>query len=516
LAPTTTATRTADGCELMAMRLRPLQGGLVLAAHKAASTAHPALIAPLPAQLRLALIQNGGTQATPVVSAGEQVMGGALIASAPDCGIPVLAPTSGRILGIEEHPLAHPSGISGPCIVLETDGEGRCTTLPPLHHETDPDEIVARACAAGIPGLGGAGFPTWRKLGSGRGAHTHTVILNGAECEPYISCDDMLMREAAHRVIEGALLIHRAVGAERLIIAIEDDKPEAIAAMRRAAPDEAMVVVLPTLYPEGGERQLIQVLTGLEVPAGSIPADIGVLCQNVATASALADAVLRGQTMSSRMVTVTGDAVARPTNMVAHIGTPIRELIEAAGGYRAQPDRLLIGGPLMGFTLTSDDTATTPATNCIIAAAPEELAHRTAERACIRCGDCVAVCPAGLLPQQLHWAIRARTLDDAERLHVSACIECGCCDLVCPSHIALTEEFRFAKQALTLQRTEREHADTARRRYEFREARLARQAQQRTQRLAAKRAARGIGGAKATPSPRPQAPSQKTDQEDQT
>jgi len=477
----------------MSARLKPLRGGLMLSAHKSAATEQSCVVMRLPQRLYLSLIQNGGSYAVPVVTTNDLVEGGTVLASAPENGIPVLAPTSGRVAGIEDRPLAHPSGISGPCVVLEPDGEDRQRSLPPLGHDVDPDAIVDRACEAGIPGLGGAGFPAWRKLGSGRGTHIDTVILNGAECEPYISCDDMLMREQARTVIEGALLIHHAVGADRLIVAIEDDKPEAIAAMRSVAPDAAMVVVLPTLYPEGGERQLIQVLTGLEVPAGGIPADIGVLCHNVATASALADAVLRGRVMTDRIVTMTGDAITQPINVVARMGTPIRELVAAAGGYRSEPERLIMGGPVMGFALASDDTATTPTTNCIIAAATGELDVRATERACIRCGDCAEVCPAGLLPQQLDWAIRARAMDDAEALHVSACIECGCCDLVCPSRIALTEHFRFAKQELTLRRLEREHSDIARQRFDTREARLARLAEERAERLAAKRAARGLG-----------------------
>jgi electron transport complex protein RnfC len=445
------------------------------------------------------------------VEPGEQVIGGSVLAGGDSEGVPVLAPTSGRIAAIDDLPLAHPSGIDGPCIVLGADGEDRHQDLPRLTMDATPEEIVQRAQEAGIPGLGGAGFPTWRKLGSGRARPIDTLIINGAECEPYISCDDMLMRESAVRIIEGTRLIQRALGATRVLIAIEDDKPEAIAEMRdalssAAGTDTITVVTLPTRYPEGGERQLIQVLTGMEVPAGQIPADIGMHCQNVATAAALSDAVLRGHALRSRVVTVTGDAVAQPGNFLARIGTPILDLIEAAGGYRVAPERLIMGGPLMGFSLSSDHAGITPSTNCLIVAAPGELAGPEPERACIRCGDCVEVCPAGLLPQQLHWAIRSKALDDAEKLNVAACIECGCCDLVCPSQIPLTDHFRFAKQEITIRRIERERSDMARERFENREARLARLAAERAERLAAKRAARGIG--KNAPGLGPRAPGQ--------
>jgi H+/Na+-translocating ferredoxin:NAD+ oxidoreductase subunit C len=479
--------------------LTPLPGGMSLSTHKVRSTAHEVVTAPIPAQLRFPLVSNNGHDLSPQVSAGDVITGGKLLACGGDQGVPVVAPTSGRIVGIEDHPLAHPAGIDGPCIVLETDGEDRQQRLSPLSADASSEQIVQRARDAGIAGLGGAAFPTWRKLGSAQPGGTETLIINGAECEPYISCDDMLMRERANDVIDGAKLMRRALAATEVLIAIEDDKPQAIAAIRAvmevSKPSGMRLAVLPTRYPEGGERQLIQVLTGAEVPSSGLPADIGMHCQNVGTAAALADAVLRGQSLRTRVVTMTGDAVRDPGNLIAVIGTPIAFLIEAAGGYRVTPERLIMGGPLMGFTLASDEAAITPSTNCVIAAAPGEFSEPEMERACIRCGDCADVCPAGLLPQQLHWAIRSRAMDDAERLHVPACIECGCCDVVCPSQIPLTQQFRFAKQEITLRKIERARSDSARERFGNRAARLERLAGERATRLAAKRAARGIGTA---------------------
>jgi len=479
----------------MAQPVQHLRGGLVLPANKRAATAEPSAIAPLPARLLLPLIGSGGIRMEPCVGEGALVDGGTEVARAEGAWLPLLAPSSGRILGVEDHPVPHPSGLAGPCLVLETDGEDRCLRFPSLPADADPVLIVERARAAAIPGLGGAAFPAWRKIAAGRdGSGIDTLIINGAECEPYISCDDVLMRERATDVIAGARLLLHAVGARRVLIAIEDDKPEALAAMRAAA-QGIEVVSLPTRYPEGGERQLIQVLTGREVPAGGRPAQIGVLCHNVGTAAALADAMLRGIPLLTRMVTVTGGAVTAPRNLVARIGTPVRALIDAAGGYRGAPERLIVGGPLMGYTLSDDSAPISAATNCIIAAAPGELATRDVERACIRCGDCAEVCPASLQPQQLQWVVRSRELDVAERLHVMDCIECGCCDLVCPSHIPLTDHFRFAKQEIALRREERSRSDLARQRFESREQRLRRQAAERAAKLAEKRAARGIGKA---------------------
>jgi electron transport complex protein RnfC len=324
----------------------------------------------------------------------------------------------------------------------------------------------------------------------------------------------MLMRSRAPAVVEGARLLQGATGAARAVIAIESDKPAALAAMR-AAVDAAggarlAVVAVPARYPEGGERQLIQSLTGREVPRGGLPRDVGVVCVNVGTAAAVADAVHRGLPLTSRVVTVTGDGVAAPCNLEARIGAPIADLVAAAGSYTAQATRLIMGGPMMGFALPDDAIGIVKATNCVLVAGPAEAAARVEPQPCIRCGECAQVCPASLLPQQLYWHARAGELDKGREHALDACIECGCCDLVCPSHIPLAAWFRHAKAELRLKDAERIHADHARERFEARQARLEREERERAVRLAAKQAAiaaRMAASPPASPSPQPSPPS---------
>jgi electron transport complex protein RnfC len=315
-------------------------------------------------------------------------------------------------------------------------------------------ELQEQIAAAGLIGLGGALFPTARKLKAATGAPV--LLLNGAECEPYISCDDLLIRERADRVVAGGQLLLAALGAQRCVIAVKTDMPEARVALYNAllaAGDERIVMsVVTAKYPAGGERQLIELVLGREVPAGGHPADTGVLCQNVATAAAVADFFQQGQPLISRIVTVSGGGVSRPRNIEARIGTPVAELIALAGGYRDKPQqlahRLIMGGPMMGVALASDELPITGATNCLIAATAAELGGYHPEMPCIRCGDCIEACPASLQPQELFVAARAGNVAELETLGVTECIECGACDYVCPSHIPLTGHFIRGKAAV--------------------------------------------------------------------
>ena len=364
-----------------ARRLWTFHGGLHLPDHKRESTGRPVRPAALPARLWLPLQQHIGEPAQPVVSVGDLVLKGQLLArpkGAISAG--VHAPTSGTVASIGPHPIPHPSGLTATCIELATDGRDAWAELPepwPDFEARDPAELRERVRWAGIVGLGGAAFPSSVKLSPRREQPIHTLILNGAECEPYITCDDVLMRAHADRVVEGARVLRHAVGAGTVLVGIEDNKPEAIAAMQRAvaaASDSRIaVVVVPTKYPSGGERQLVRVLTGAEVPSHGIPAQIGIVCQNVATAAAVADAVVRGRPLISRIVTLTGEGIAKPCNLEVLIGTPARELIAQAGGYTPRVAKLILGGPMMGFALPHDDVPITKAANCLLARRLVEL-----------------------------------------------------------------------------------------------------------------------------------------------
>lgn len=432
---------------------RVLTGGIRLLAHKSVSTDEPILRGILPPELVIGLHQHGGTSAAPIVEIGQPVLKGQPIAVAgPSPSADVHASSSGTVVAIEERLVPTGNQLRNAlCIVVETDGEDRrFEPEPDFEWPADRNAQIELVRRAGLAGLGGAAFPTATKLGAVAG-RCKALIVNGAECEPYISCDDMLMREAPAAIVAGIRIMCDLLDASRALIAIERDKPRAIAAIRAAAAEAGdprlEIYEIPTIYPAGGERQLIELLTGDEVPSGTYPNTLGYVCQNVGTAHALERLAVHGEPVTSRIVTVTGGGVERPRNVETPIGTPIGWLIEQCGGYRADIARLIHGGSMMGYALPSDDLPITKATSCIFAAADGEVRSHYEEWACIRCGDCASVCPARLQPQELLVAADARDFDDLENLGLGDCIECGCCDVVCPSHIVLTERFRIAKRA---------------------------------------------------------------------
>ncbi|MBS1201563.1 MAG: electron transport complex, RnfABCDGE type, subunit [Chromatiaceae bacterium] len=477
-------------------RIWSFHGGIHVPDEKALSNRRPIAAIALPPRLVIPLGQHIGAPARACVQVGDRVGKGQLIGE-PDgyVSAAVHASSSGTVVAIHEHPVAHPSGLSALCVVIETDGEDAWAPLPePLPHfeGLDPSVLRERVRWAGVVGLGGASFPTSIKLNPGPERTLKTLIINGAECEPYISCDDRLMREQPGRILEGVRIIRRLLGAKQVLIGIEDNKPEAIAAMSEAlaASDSAgvtVVVPVPTLYPSGGERQLIRLLTGLEVPSHGIPAQIGMVCQNVGTAAAVADAVLRGQPLVSRVVTVTGRALTEPRNLEVPIGTPASALIAQCGGLRMPLRKLVCGGPMMGFELTDTEVPVTKATNCLLAMTEAEAPDPGTALACIRCGHCAEVCPVRLLPQQIYWYARAKDLDRAQDYSLFDCIECGCCAQVCPSHIPLVQYYRYAKTEVWAREEERRKAEQARARHQARLERLKRQDEQRKANLRKKK-----------------------------
>ncbi|MGP9766314.1 electron transport complex subunit RsxC [Halomonas sp. AOP13-D3-9] len=458
-------------------------GGIYPPERKQRSNQSALIEAPLPSRVTLPLQQHSGQPATPCVSAGDTVKVGSVIAKREGMISSALhASISGTV-----------SEVSTTQITIEGDGQDEWQRLPSLDWRiADTAALLERLNESGIVGLGGAGFPTHIKARVVEQHAIHNLVINAAECEPYITADDLTLRHYANEVLEGAQIIAKMCGAQQIVIGIEDNKPEAIGALKQALtnsqPIPVELTVIATRYPSGGERQLIKKLLDLNVPSDGLPADVGVLCHNPGTLLAILHAVRDGQPLVSRVVTLTGEAITQPGNRWVRLGTSVRELLEQAGLNTPALQQVIQGGPMMGSPLLTLDTPVTKLTNCLIAATLEELPPPPAESPCIRCGECESVCPVALLPQQLHWYARAQDDAKLERYHLFDCIECGACSYVCPSHIPLVVDYREAKNRLRLQRIETAKAEHAKHRFEFRQARLAREEAEKQARKQARQA----------------------------
>jgi electron transport complex protein RnfC len=476
----------------MKMRLHHFFGGLHLKGHKSESTAEPVLPAPIPDEIILPLRQHIGKAAEAVVQVGDHVLKGQMIAKATEyVSAPVHASTSGEISAIETRPIPHPSGLSDICIVLKPDGKDEWIPLHSVDDYTQLDPSALRNIIrdAGIVGLGGAGFPTFIKLNPGPNRQVETLILNGAECEPYITCDAILMQEQPRRIIDGLLIMRHALKAQQCIIALEDINKVALTLLKNSLleheSDFIQIIQIPTLYPTGGEKQLIKVLTGKEIPQHKLPIDTGVICHNVATAIAVLDVVESGKPLIERIVTVTGKTMGAPRNFKVAIGTPFSHMLNLAQWNKSLTGQIIMGGPMMGFEVKSPDVPVIKTTNCILTLPEKKV---TPVMPCIRCGQCATVCPAQLLPQQLYWQARAKDFDRVQDYNLFDCIECGACAFVCPSQIPLVQYYRFAKTEIWALEREKQKSDIARDRHEFREFRLERKKKEDEERKLRKKA----------------------------
>jgi len=464
-------------------------GGIHPPENKSQSNQGEIATASIPDEIVIPLKQHIGKPGDLLVKSGERVLKGqALTQYTSTFMLAVHAPTSGVITAIEPRTTAHPSGLADTSIVIKPDGEDCWIQKKPVEDYTQvsPDELIEIIRQSGISGMGGAGFPTAKKIQSGL-SRTDILIINAAECEPYITADDVLMRHYAEEIIQGISIVEHILKPKLTIIGIEDNKPQAVEALQKAALNKDIVIrVIPTKYPSGGEKQLIKLLTNLEVPAGQIPADIGLMVQNVGSMHAIKRAVVDGEPLIQRVVTLTGNSFRQPQNIWALVGTPIQALLDEFG---YQPDkklpRLIMGGPMMGFTLPHANVPITKTSNCILAPTRREIAPHSHEIACIRCGQCAEACPASLLPQQLFWHAKAEEYEKCEELNLKDCIECGACAYVCPSEIPLVQYYRQAKAEIRTRQLDAEAAERAKIRFEEKKARVEREKEERENRFKA-------------------------------
>ena len=434
----------------------------------------------------IALKQHAGKAGQLLVQVGDYVLKGQALTQGDDYRtLPVHAPTSGTITAIGDYASSHPSGLPETTITLQADGKDQWRDRQPIEDflTVPPEQLLQKIYQAGIAGLGGAVFPTASKIASAENK-VKLLIINGAECEPYITCDDRLMRDRSLDILEGIRILRYILRPQKVVLAIEDNKAEAIEAMQQAlsGANDIEIRVIPTKYPSGAAKQLIQVLTGLEVPNNGRSSQIGVLMNNVATAFAVKKAIIDDEPLIERVVTLTGDKIPQPRNVWARIGTPIYHLLQQAGYQYDDRFPVFMGGPMMGFILPNLNSPVTKVTNCLIAPDHFEYQPPPQERNCIRCSACSDHCPIKLMPQQLYWFARSEDHEKSEQYNLKDCIECGVCAYVCPSNIPLIQYFRQEKAKIAELKLKAKLAKEAKVRFEAKQARMEREKQERDRR----------------------------------
>jgi electron transport complex protein RnfC len=434
------------------------RGGIHPPYNKGLSSGSPIRELPLPARLVVPLSQHLGAPAKPLVSVGDTVKAGQLIAEQNGfISAPVHAPACGQVVAIEE--TLTPSGRPCAAIVIETHGAPEWELLPRLENwpSIDKKELLARIGEAGVVGMGGAGFPTRIKLSPPADKPIDTVILNGAECEPYLTSDHRMMLEHADGIRTGAEIIRHILGAKALRIAIEDNKPDAIAAMEKAFQDiagDVAITVLRTSYPQGSEKQQIYSVTGREAPRGGLPMDVGCVVENVGTAYAVCDAVVNGRPLVGRVISVTGDAIRQPANLLAPVGTLYSDLVAACGGLTRKAAKIISGGPMMGFAVSTLNVPTGKTASGLLLLSSAKVSCFTSQ-ACISCGRCIEACPMRLTPSELSQCIEADDIEGAEQVALMDCIECGSCAFVCPARRPLVHHMRRGKAIVMAKRSKK-------------------------------------------------------------
>jgi len=440
------------------MKLFNFSGGVHPKGNKTAAADLSIVRLPMPESLYIPLLQHRGEVALPRVKVGDSVLKGQLLgASVGNISASIHSPACGKVVDITDYPAPHPSGLPVQTIIIKTNDKDDWVELPTPPKDPfamDPDSLATRVEAAGIVGMGGAVFPAAVKLRLVKDNPIHTLIINGSECEPYLSCDDRLMRDRPDQVIDGARLMRHSLHAKKVLIGIEDNKPDALAIMTKAAKliDDVDIIKLPTRYPMGSEKHLIKALTGQEVPARKLSAAIGVSVHNIATVYAVYQAIRRGWPLVARAVTVAGGVIKSPRNLIVPIGARLSDLVEFCDGFNSEPARLLLGGPMMGQVVPDLAVPVVKGTSGLLALSEAEI-DSGSERPCIRCGRCVEACPVGLMPVELARYSHRADLSGALDFGLEDCISCGCCAYVCPAKIPLVHYFNFAKGELTNHRS---------------------------------------------------------------